>query len=55
MVSNEYLAQEREDANLCLRKPLPLTTVELQKHGSRLLRLPPKKVLEVNSVVQRHM
>ncbi|KAK9894947.1 prokaryotic type I DNA topoisomerase, partial [Cystobasidium minutum MCA 4210] len=27
-------------------KPLPLTTVELQKNGSRLLRLPPKKVLE---------
>ncbi|KAF9557949.1 prokaryotic type I DNA topoisomerase [Agrocybe pediades] len=28
-------------------KPLPLTTVELQKAGSRLLRLSPKKVLDV--------
>ena len=31
------------------RKPLPLTTVELQKNGSRLLRLPPKKILEVST------
>ena len=29
------------------RKPLPLTTVELQKAGSRLLKLAPKKVLDV--------
>ena len=29
------------------RKPLPLTTVELQKAGSRLLRMTPKKVLDV--------
>ncbi|KAH7920702.1 prokaryotic type I DNA topoisomerase [Leucogyrophana mollusca] len=28
-------------------KPLPLTTVELQKAGSRLLKLAPKKVLDV--------
>lgn len=28
-------------------KPLPLTTVELQKAGSRLLRLTPKRVLDV--------
>ncbi|BGP08533.1 DNA topoisomerase [Rhodotorula toruloides] len=28
-------------------KPLPLTTVELQKSGSRLLRMPPKRVLEI--------
>ncbi|KAF8499652.1 DNA topoisomerase [Russula emetica] len=28
-------------------KPLPLTTVELQKSGSRLLRLSPKKILDV--------
>ncbi|KDR67536.1 hypothetical protein GALMADRAFT_79789 [Galerina marginata CBS 339.88] len=28
-------------------KPLPLTTVELQKAGSRLLRLAPKKVLDL--------
>ncbi|KAI0256361.1 DNA topoisomerase [Lactifluus subvellereus] len=28
-------------------KPLPLTTVELQKCGSRLLRLSPKKILDV--------
>ncbi|KAF5357377.1 hypothetical protein D9758_005864 [Tetrapyrgos nigripes] len=30
-------------------KPLPLTTVELQKAGSRLLKLSPKKVLDVLS------
>jgi hypothetical protein len=30
------------------RKPLPLTTVELQKSGSRLLGLAPKKVLDVS-------
>ncbi|KAF8647157.1 hypothetical protein AX16_006988 [Volvariella volvacea WC 439] len=29
------------------RKPLPLTTVELQKAGSRLLKLAPKKVLDI--------
>lgn len=29
-------------------KPLPLTTVELQKSGSRLLRLAPKKILDVS-------
>ena len=28
-------------------KPLPLTTVDLQKAGSRLLRISPKKVLDV--------
>ncbi|KZT57049.1 prokaryotic type I DNA topoisomerase [Calocera cornea HHB12733] len=28
-------------------KPLPLTTVELQKSGSRLLRLTPKRILEI--------
>lgn len=32
---------------LACRKPLPLTTVELQKAGSRLLKLAPKKVLDV--------
>jgi DNA topoisomerase-3 len=31
-------------------KPLPLTTVELQKAGSRLLRLAPKKVLDVSRI-----
>ena len=30
------------------RKPLPLTTVDLQKAGSRLLRMSPKKVLDVS-------
>lgn len=30
-------------------KPLPLTTVELQKAGSRLLKLSPKKILDVCS------
>ena len=34
-----------------VRKPLPLTTVELQKSGSRLLRLSPKKVLDVRSLI----
>ncbi|KAJ8518158.1 hypothetical protein ONZ45_g4767 [Pleurotus djamor] len=35
-------------------KPLPLTTVELQKAGSRLLRLAPKKVLDLaESLYQR--
>ncbi|KAH6885641.1 DNA topoisomerase [Coprinopsis sp. MPI-PUGE-AT-0042] len=29
-------------------KPLPLTTVELQKAGSRLLRLAPKKILDIS-------
>ncbi|KAI6169344.1 DNA topoisomerase III [Pisolithus thermaeus] len=29
-------------------KPLPLTTVELQKAGSRLLKLAPKKVLDIS-------
>ena len=28
-------------------KPLPLTTVDLQKAGSRLLKISPKKVLDV--------
>lgn len=30
-----------------LRKPLPLTTVDLQTAGSKLLRISPKKVLDV--------
>ena len=30
------------------RKPLPLTTVELQKAASRLLKMTPKKVLDVS-------
>lgn len=33
------------------RKPLPLTTVELQKSGSRLLKLSPKKILDVSSLL----
>lgn len=32
---------------LTSRKPLPLTTVELQKTGSRLLHLSPKTILDV--------
>jgi DNA topoisomerase III len=31
------------------RKPLPLTTVELQKSGSRLLYMAPKKLLDVST------
>ena len=31
-------------------KPLPLTTVDLQKAGSRLLKISPKNVLDVSSV-----
>lgn len=34
-------------ANAQNRKPLPLTTVELQKSGSRLLHLTPKQILDV--------
>ena len=35
-------------------KPYPLTTVELQKSGSRLLRLAPKKILDISeSLYQR--
>ena len=34
-------------SDLLSRKPLPLTTVELQKAGSRLLKLAPKRVLDV--------
>jgi hypothetical protein len=30
------------------RKPLPLTTVELQQSGSRLLHMTPKKILDVS-------
>ena len=36
-------------AKVVSRKPLPLTTVELQKSGSRLLKLSPKKILDVGS------
>ena len=36
-------------AKCILRKPLPLTTVDLQKAGSRLLRMSPKKVLDVSA------
>lgn len=32
-----------------VRKPLPLTTVELQQSGSRLLHMAPKKVLDVSA------
>lgn len=38
-----------------LRKPLPLTTVELQKSGSRLLRLAPKRVLDVSLPLSPYM
>jgi hypothetical protein len=30
------------------RKPLPLTTVELQQSGSRLLHMTPKRILDVS-------
>ena len=32
-------------------KPLPLTTVELQKSGSRILKLAPKRILDVRGVI----
>jgi DNA topoisomerase-3 len=32
-------------------KPLPLTTVELQKSCSRILRLAPKKILDVSNLI----
>ncbi|KAG8891714.1 DNA topoisomerase [Tulasnella sp. 408] len=34
-------------------KPLPLTTVELQKSGSRLLRMAPKKILDARPVAEK--
>jgi len=33
------------------RKPLPLTTVELQQSGSRLLHMTPKRILDVSCLV----
>lgn len=33
------------------RKPLPLTTVELQQSGSRLLHMTPKRILDVNYII----
>lgn len=39
-------------APLTFSKPYPLTTVELQKSGSRLLGMPPKQVLDVGSYAQ---
>jgi hypothetical protein len=33
---------------MLFRKPLPLTTVELQQSGSRLLHMAPKKILDVS-------
>ncbi|KAG9024460.1 DNA topoisomerase [Tulasnella sp. JGI-2019a] len=35
-------------------KPLPLTTVELQKSGSRLLRMTPKKILDLAEKLYQH-
>jgi hypothetical protein len=35
-------------ANVTSRKPYPLTTVELQKAASRILKLTPKKILDVS-------
>ncbi|KAG8849797.1 DNA topoisomerase [Tulasnella sp. 330] len=35
-------------------KPLPLTTVELQKVGSRLLRMTPKKILDLAEKLYQH-
>jgi hypothetical protein len=42
-----YTAFESYGTDYRGRKPLPLTTVELQKAGSRLLRIGPKKTLDV--------
>jgi len=42
-----FSISSRHDRADCVRKPLPLTTVELQKAGSRLLRMAPKRVLDV--------
>lgn len=33
------------------RKPLPLTTVELQQSGSRLLHMTPKRILDVGCII----
>lgn len=40
---------------LSSRKPLPLTTVELQKAASRLLRLTPKRALDVRHFRLTHI
>lgn len=36
------------------RKPLPLTTVELQQSGSRLLHMTPKQILDVKLYHDHH-
>jgi hypothetical protein len=40
MLPSEFSADDR--------KPLPLTTVELQQSGSRLLHMTPKRILDVS-------
>lgn len=47
------IALTRTDGHF--RKPLPLTTVELQKAGSRLLKLAPKKILDVRRLHVVHL
>lgn len=39
--------QTSDGTDFC-RKPLPLTTVELQQSGSRLLHMTPKRILDVS-------
>lgn len=45
-----WLRVETWLTSFAYRKPLPLTTVDLQKSGSRLLHLAPKKVLDVRAI-----
>ena len=47
MVYRSFLDQGLATNGSICRKPLPLTTVELQKAGARLLHMTPKKVLDV--------
>jgi DNA topoisomerase III len=51
--SDHHVADETDRGGGEIRKPLPLTTVELQKTGSRLLRLTPKRVLDVSCIQGR--
>ena len=58
--ANGYCLERRNEADyemvsvtlwveLTTRKPLPLTTVDLQQSGSRLLHMAPKRILDVSS------
>lgn len=52
-VIKEYPVVDFECSFHYFSKPLPLTTVDLQKAGSRLLKISPKRVLDVRSASYR--